>query len=124
MTPLRLTIAFWDYDRVRPLIDGTITPEGIELVPVISRPSEPFFRLLRHQEFEVSELSFSNYTMLRSRGDDSFMAIPVFPSRLFRHSCIYVNTDAGITKPKDLAGKTVGGTNFQPASNIWMRGIL
>ena len=107
MARLRLTTAFWDYDRVRPLIDGTIQPEGIEITPVISRPSETFFRMLRHQEFEVSELSFANYTMLRARGDDSFIAIPVFPSRLFRHSCIYVNKEAGINEPKDLAGKKI-----------------
>ena len=58
MDRLRLTLATWDYDRVRPLIDGSIQPEGIELAPIISRPSETFFRMLRHQEFDVSELSF------------------------------------------------------------------
>jgi 4,5-dihydroxyphthalate decarboxylase len=121
---LRLTIAFWDYDRVRPLIDGTIKPEGIELAPIISRPSETFFRMLRHQEFEVSELSFSNYTMLRSRGDDAFTAIPVFPSRLFRHSCIYVNKTAGITAPRDLIGKRIGVPEYSMTAAVFARGLL
>jgi len=98
MGRLRLTLAIWDYDRARPLIDGTIQPEGIEITPIVSRPSETFFRMLRHEEFDVSELSFSNYTMLRAGGDTRFVAIPVFPSRLFRHSCIYVNKDAGINE--------------------------
>ena len=124
MGNLRLTIAFWDYDRVRPLIDGTITPDGIELTPIISRPSETFFRMLRHQEFDVSELSFSNYTMLRSRGDDSFMAIPVFPSRLFRHSCIYVNTKSGINEPKDLIGARIGVPEYSMTAAVFARGLL
>ena len=124
MPPLRLTIAFWDYDRVRPLIDGTIQPEGIELRPIISRPSDTFFRMLRHQEFEVSELSLSNYTMLRSRGDDTFTAIPVFPSRQFRHSCIYVNTNAGINEPKDLIGRRVGVPDYPMTAAVFARGLL
>jgi len=124
MGKLRLTIAFWDYDRVRPLIDGTIQPEGIELSPVISRPSETFFRMLRHQECEVSELSLSNYTMLRSRGEDMFMAIPVFPSRQFRHSCIYVNRNAGINEPRDLIGRSVGVPEYSMTAAVFARGFL
>lgn len=124
MGRLRLSIAFWDYDRVRPLMDGTIQPEGIELAPVISRPSETFFRMLRHQEFEVSELSFSNYTMLRSRGEDPFTAIPVFPSRQFRHSCIYVNRNAGIREPKDLIGKRIGVPEYSMTAAVFARGLL
>jgi 4,5-dihydroxyphthalate decarboxylase len=124
MGKLRLSIAFWDYDRVRPLIDGTIQPDGIKLAPVISRPSETFFRMLRHQEFEVSELSFSNYTMLRSRGEDPFIAIPVFPSRQFRHSCIYVNRNAGIEEPKDLIGKRIGVPEYSMTAAVFARGFL
>jgi 4,5-dihydroxyphthalate decarboxylase len=124
MGKLRLTIAFWDYDRVRPLIDGTIQAQGIELAPVISRPSETFFRMLRHQEFEVSELSLSNYTMLRSRDDDTFMAIPVFPSRQFRHSCIYVNRNAGINEPRDLIGRRVGVPEYSMTAAVFARGFL
>ena len=124
MDRLRLTLATWDYDRVRPLIDGSIQPEGIELAPIISRPSETFFRMLRHQEFDVSELSFSNYTMLRAGGDDKFVAIPVFPSRLFRHSCIYVNKKAGINEPKDLIGKKIGVPEYSMTAAVFARGML
>jgi len=124
MGKLRLTIAFWDYDRVRPLIDGTIQPEGIELAPIISGPSETFFRMLRHKEFQVSELSLSNYTMLRSRGDDTFTAIPVFPSRQFRHSCIYVNRNAGINEPKDLIGRRVGVPDYSMTAAVFARALL
>ena len=124
MSRLRLSIAFWDYDRVRPLIDGTIQPEGIELAPIISRPSETFFRMLRHQEFEVSELSFSNYTMLRARGDDPFTAIPVFPSRQFRHSCIYVNRKSRIEEPGDLIGKRIGVPEYSMTAAVFARGFL
>ena len=124
MDRLRLTLATWDYDRVRPLIDGSIQPEGIEITPIISRPSETFFRMLRHQEFDVSELSFSNYTMLRAGGDDKFVAIPVFPSRLFRHSCIYVNKKAGINEPKDLIGKKIGVPEYSMTAAVFARGML
>ena len=124
MGRLRLTMACWDYDRARPLLDGSIQPEGIEITPVISRPSETFFRMLRHQEFDVSELSFANYTMLRARGDDKFIAIPVFPSRLFRHSCIYVNVNAGINEPKDLIGKKIGVPEYSMTAAVFARGML
>jgi 4,5-dihydroxyphthalate decarboxylase len=124
MSKLRLTLGAWDYDRIRPLFDGSIQPEGIEITPVVSRPSETFFRMLRHSEFEVAELSFANYTMLRARGDDSFIAIPVFPSRLFRHSCIYVNKNASINEPKDLMGKKIGVPEYSMTAAVFARGML
>jgi 4,5-dihydroxyphthalate decarboxylase len=124
MGKLRLTLAAWDYDRIRPLFDGSIQPEGIEITPVVSRPSETFFRMLRFSEFEVSELSFANYTMLRARGDDKFVAIPVFPSRLFRHSCIYVNANSGINEPKDLIGKRIGVPEYSMTAAVFARGML
>jgi len=124
MSKLRLTLGAWDYDRIRPLFDGSIQPEGIEITPVVSRPSETFFRMLRHSEFEVAELSFANYTMLRARGDDSFIAIPVFPSRLFRHSCIYVNKNASINEPKDLVGKKIGVPEYSMTAAVFARGML
>jgi 4,5-dihydroxyphthalate decarboxylase len=105
MSKLRLTLGAWDYDRIRPLFDGSIQPEGIEITP-------------------VSELSFANYTMLRARGDDSFIAIPVFPSRLFRHSCIYVNKNAGINEPKDLMGKKIGVPEYSMTAAVFARGML
>jgi 4,5-dihydroxyphthalate decarboxylase len=80
--------------------------------------------MLRHQEFDVSELSLSNYTMLRSRGDDTFTAIPVFPSRQFRHSCIYVNRNAGINEPRDLIGRRVGVPDYSMTAAVFARGLL
>ena len=96
MAKLRLTLACWDYDRTRPLIDGTVQPEGIELNCFALAPNETFFRMLRYREFDVSELSLGSYSTLKARGECPFIAIPVFPSRFFRHSCIYVNSDARI----------------------------
>lgn len=124
MSRLSLTFAAWDYDRVKPLMDGTIKPEGIDIKPIISRPSETFFRMLRHQEFDVSELSLSNYTMLRAEGDEKFIAIPVFPSRLFRHSCIFINKNAGINEPKDLTGKKIGVPEYSMTAAVVARGLL
>jgi 4,5-dihydroxyphthalate decarboxylase len=124
MSKVRMTLACWDYDRARPLLDGTIQPEGIEFTPVVSRPSDTFFRMLRHSEFEVSELSLANYTMLRARGDTSFIAIPVFPSRMFRHSCIYVHVDSGINEPKDLEGKKIGVPEYSMTAAVFVRGLL
>ena len=124
MSKLRLTLACWDYDRTRPLLDGTVQPEGIEITPIVSRPSETFYRMLRFSEFEISELSLANYTMLRARGDTSFEAIPVFPSRMFRHSCIYVNVNSGIDEPKDLVGKRVGVPEYSMTAAVFVRGLL
>ena len=124
MSKLRLTLACWDYDRTRPLLDGTVQPEGIEITPIVSRPSETFYRMLRFSEFEISELSLANYTMLRARGDTSFEAIPVFPSRMFRHSCIYVNVNSGIDEPQDLVGKRVGVPEYSMTAAVFVRGLL
>jgi 4,5-dihydroxyphthalate decarboxylase len=124
MQKLHLTLSCWDYDRVRPLFDGTIQPEGIEITPIINRPSETFYRMLRFSEFEAAELSLANYTMLRARGDTSFIAIPVFPSRMFRHNCIYVNKESGIDEPKDLAGKRVGVPEYSMTAAVFARGLL
>lgn len=124
MQKLPLTLACWDYDRTRPILDGSIAPEGIEITPIVSRPSETFFRMLRFQEFDVSELSLSNYTMLVAQGNCPFVAIPIFPSRVFRHSCIYINTNSGIKEPKDLAGKKIGAPEFAMTAAVFARGLL
>jgi 4,5-dihydroxyphthalate decarboxylase len=85
---------------------------------------ETFFRMLRHREFDVSEMSLSSYTMSLFRDPQPFIAIPVFPSRLFRHSSIYVSTAAGIASPRDLVGKRVGNPEYQMTAPVWIRGIL
>ncbi|MBB5448377.1 MULTISPECIES: ABC transporter substrate-binding protein [unclassified Paraburkholderia] len=121
---LPLTVACWDYDRTRALFDGRIEIEGCDPNYLSLPVEETFFRALRSSEFDVAELSLSSYTMLRSRGKSPYTAIPVFLSRMFRHSAIYVRRDRGITAPRDLIGKTLGVPEFQLTAPVWVRGIL
>ena len=124
MSKLRLTVACGAYDIVRPLIDGTVEAEGLELVFLSDMgPRERHWRMGRKHEFDVCEENVGAYYMIRDQGEP-LSAIPVFLHRRFRHGFVFVNAKAGIKTPKDLNGKVIGGTNFQPASNIWMRGIL
>ena len=124
MGKLKFALACSSYDRVHALIDGTVVPEGIDLNFIPLEVEEIFWRQLRHQEFDGSEMSFSSYTMARSRGDERFIAIPVFTSRFFRHSCVYVNVHKGISQPGDLKGKTVGVPEYQMTAAVWLRGIF
>jgi 4,5-dihydroxyphthalate decarboxylase len=87
-------------------------------------PEETFWAMLRHREFDAAELSFSSYILSRSRSEDHFIAIPVFPSRSFRHSAIYVNAQAGIHHPQDLKGRRVGTPEYQMTAGVWARGHL
>ncbi|MFL6931811.1 MAG: ABC transporter substrate-binding protein [Xanthobacteraceae bacterium] len=121
---LKLTVACGDYEIVRALKDGVVEADGIELILLTGMgPRERHWRLARRDEFDVCEENVGAYFMARDRGH-ALTAIPVFMHRRFRHGFVFINTKAGITTPKDLIGRKVGGTNFQPASNIWMRGIL
>ncbi len=124
MAKLALTLACWDYDRVRPLIDGRVQVEGIDLDWICLRPPENFERQITNHEFDVSEFSLSYLTFLRSREDWEYIGIPVFPSRSFRHSCIYVNARAGIDTPQDLIGKRVGVPHYPMTAAVWMRELL
>ncbi len=124
MARLVLTLACWDYDRTRPLMDGRVQPEGIDLNILVLRPEETFPRMLQHKEFHVSELSLAMYTTLKARGDCPFVAVPVALSKIFRHSCIYVRPDAGIIAPKDLKGKRVGVFQYGSTGVVFMRGML
>jgi 4,5-dihydroxyphthalate decarboxylase len=121
---LALTLACWNYDRTRALFDGRVRPDGIDLTCLDLPVEETFFRMLRHHEFDVAEMSLSSYVVSLFADDPPFIAIPVFPSRFFRHSCIYVNAAAGITRPEDLAGRTVGTPEYQMTAPVWIRGIL
>ena len=95
------------------LLDGRIQPDGIELNYLNLPVEETFFRMLRHREFDVAEMSLSSYVVSLFAPDRPFVAIPVFPSRFFRHSCIFVNADAGIREPKDLAGKRIASMDIR-----------
>jgi 4,5-dihydroxyphthalate decarboxylase len=124
MKTLGLTLACWDYDRTRALMDGTVRPEGIDLNYLALPVEETFFRMLRHREFDCSEMSLSSYTASLGSENPPFIAIPVFPSRFFRHSCIFVSAKSGIRKPEDLKGKRVGVPEYQMTAPVWIRGIL
>jgi 4,5-dihydroxyphthalate decarboxylase len=121
---LRLTLACWDYDRTRALADGSVQPDGIDLNYLSLPVEETFFRMLRNREFDVSELSLSSYTVTLGREKPPFIAIPVFPSRFFRHSCIFVSAHSGIREPKDLIGRRIGTPEYQMTAPVWIRGIL
>ena len=124
MAKLRLTLACWNYDRTRALLEERIPVDGIELNYLNLVVEETFFRMLRHREFDVAEMSLSSYTISLFGEDPPFIAIPVFPSRSFRHSCIYVNADREIREPKDLIGKRIGNPEYQMTAPVWIRGIL
>ena len=124
MANLRLTLACWDYDRTRPLMDGRIKPDGIDLDIQVLRPREAFQRMLDHREFQVSELSLASYAALKGRGDCPFIAIPVALSKIFRHSCIYVRPGVGIDKPEDLKGRRVGTSQYGSTGLVFLRGML
>jgi 4,5-dihydroxyphthalate decarboxylase len=121
---LRLTLSIWDYDRTRALADGSVRADGIELNVLELPVEETFFRMARYREFDAAELSMSSYTVSLHRDPPPFIAIPVFPSRFFRHSCIYVSTKSGIREPKDLVGRRIGTPEYQMTAPVWIRGIL
>jgi len=124
MAKLRMTLACWDYDRTRALADGSVPVEGVDLVYLTLPVEETFFRMLRNREFDCSELSLSSYVMSLERKDPPFVAIPVFPSRMFRHSGIYVSKASGIVEARQLVGKRVGNPEYQLTAHVWIRGLL
>ncbi|MGB8182882.1 MAG: ABC transporter substrate-binding protein [Stellaceae bacterium] len=124
MSKLRMTLACWDYDRVKALADGTVQPEGIDLDVLPLVVEETFWRMLRHREFDAAEMSLSSYCVSLMKERKDFIAIPVFPSRMFRHSCFTISAKSGIREPKDLAGKRVGNPEYQLTAIVWMKGIL
>ena len=107
MSKLRLSFVCGPYDRTQSLRDGSIQVEGVDLNYVNMQPAEIFWRQLQYQEFDASEMSLSNYTSLVSTGKPPFIAIPVYPSRVFRHGYFFINTGSGIKTPADLKGKRV-----------------
>src|SRR6185369_2883256 len=121
---LRLTMSCWDYDRTRALREGRVAFDGIELTYLPLVVEETFFRMLRYHEFDVAEMSLSSYTLSLFADKPQFIAIPVFPSRMFRHNGIFVNVNSGIRSPKDLVGKRIGTPEYQLTAPVWQRGIL
>jgi 4,5-dihydroxyphthalate decarboxylase len=120
---LRLSVAMGDYDRTRALLDGRVLIDGVEPVFMALSPEETFFRAMRQQAFDISELSLSSYVVKASRGQCPYVAVPVFLSRAFRHTSIWVRKDR-IRTPQDLKGKRVGVPEYQLTANVWARAIL
>lgn len=124
MANLRLSFACGPYDRTQALRDGTIKLEGIDITYVTLQPAEIFWRMLQFREFDVSEMSLSNYATLVASGASPFVAIPVFPSRVFRHGYFFINTKKGISGPADLKGKRGGVPEYSMTAAVYMRGLL
>jgi len=124
MSDLHLTLACEDYDRTRRLKDGIIKPEGIELNYLVMSVEEIFWRMMKYEEFDVSELSMGAFLTAAARGRRPFIAIPVFPSRTFRHRCLFVNSGAGIDRPQDLRGKRMGVPEYSMTAAVWLRGLF
>src|SRR6266571_2997493 len=123
MGKIKLSFISGVNERVQPLLDGTVEPEGVELIPTYSDPSETFWRQLKFQEFEISEMSLSSYLIARSKGMD-MIAIPAFPARRFMHSELFINVNSGVKEPQDLVGKRIGVGDYQQTSALWTRGVL
>jgi 4,5-dihydroxyphthalate decarboxylase len=124
MSKLRLSVAIGDYDRNRPLIDGAVQIDAVDPVIMTLSPEEIFFRAIRHEAFDICELSLSSFTLRTARGDCPYVGVPAFVSRAFRHNAIIVRRDAGISSPRDLAGKRIGTPEWQLTANVWVRGML
>lgn len=120
---IKLSLACGDYDRTRPLIDGTVGIQGIEFIPVVLSSPERHKRMLKWEEFDVCELSMSSYLIAHEQNRD-YLAIPVFPHRRFRHGYLFVREDSEIRHPLDLVNKRIGVRRFQNTAGLVMRGIL
>jgi len=123
MSQLQISIAMGDYDRNRALFDGRIQIDGCDPVYMLLSPEEMFFRAMRSRDFDITELSFSSYLVKHAQGDCPYIAVPVFLSRAFRHTSIYVRKDR-IRHPQDLKGKRVGIPEYQLTAIVWARSIL
>ncbi len=124
MGNIHLTLACEDYDRTRPLRDGRIKPEGIDLNYLVMPVEEIFWRTMKYEEFDASELSMGAFLTAAARGRRSFIAIPAFPSRTFRQRCIFVNTASGVQRPEDLRGKRMGVPEYSMTAAVWLRGMF
>jgi 4,5-dihydroxyphthalate decarboxylase len=124
MSNLRLTLACEDYDRMRPVKDGIVKPEGIDLNYLVMPVEEIFWRMMKYEEFDASELSMGAFLTAASRGRRPFVAIPIFPSRTFRHRCIFVNSDSGIRSVQDLRGRRMGVPEYSMTAAVWLRGMF
>jgi 4,5-dihydroxyphthalate decarboxylase len=124
MGVLQLSLIMGANDRSRPVLDGTVKPDGIDLTCTVAHPSEIFWRQLHFKEFDVSEMSLSSLLMAMAHGNTDWIGLPIFTSRRFFHTGAWVRTDSGIDKPEDLKGKRVGVPEYQQTAALWSRGVL
>ena len=124
MSKLKLSMSVGNYDRTQALFNGQVQVEGCDITAVPLEPEEAFHRAFRYGEFDITEVSMSSHMMTTARGDNQYVAVPAFLSRVFRQSGIYVRTDRGIDRPQDLKGKRIGVPEYQITANVWIRGIL
>jgi 4,5-dihydroxyphthalate decarboxylase len=124
MANLKLSLAITSNPRTRPIIDGRVAPAGIDFAKTVLGPAEMFWRQLSFAEFDVSEMSMSELMMIRARGDERFVGVPVFTTRRFYHTAMLVRKDAKIDSPADLKGKRVGVPEYVQTAALWTRGVL
>lgn len=123
-TKLKLSIATGNYDRTRPMVDGDVQIDGVDPIFMLLSPEEMFFRCFRDKAFDVSELSLSSFAIKSAAGNNPYIGVPVFPSRAFRHTAIFIRTDRGIERPQDLRGRRIGTPEYQLTACVWARAIL
>ena len=123
-TTLTLSLACTQTDRSAPILDGRIPIAGCTIIPLPGQTQDIFRRVLADRAFDIAEMSMSTHIVQVARNTEDYVAVPVFLSRAFRHSAIYIRTDRGIAKPEDLAGKTIGLEQYQQTVALWVRGIL
>ena len=124
MANLHLTMASWDYDHIRDLASGEVRAEGIDLTHMCMRVEEIFYRFAKNLEWDVSELSFAKYCSMRSYDEPPIVGIPVFVSRVFRHSAFYIRKGGRVERPEDLAGKRVGIPEWTQTATVYARGLM
>jgi 4,5-dihydroxyphthalate decarboxylase len=124
MASLQLSLIMGANDRSRPVLDGSVQPDGIDLTCTVAHPSEIFWRQLRFREFDVSEMSLSSLLMAMAHGNRDWVGLPIFTSRRFFHTGAWVRADSGIERPEDLKGKRVGVPEYQQTAALWSRGVL
>src|ERR1700738_5155961 len=124
MSLLKLTFGCGPSDRVAAIFDGRVRIEGVDFAFFPIGPEEAFHRAFAGQDFDLTELSASSLILTTARGEAKYFALPIFLSRLFRHSAFYIRTDRGIRSPQDLRGKLIGVPEYQMTAALWARGIL
>tara|TARA_B100001057_G_scaffold419920_1_gene439994 strand:+ start:2234 stop:3226 length:993 start_codon:yes stop_codon:yes gene_type:complete len=121
---LSLSLALGNYDRTRALVDGRIQIDGVHPAIMTLSPEEMFFRAFRHADFDITELSLASYAVSLANGANKYVALPIFLSRAFRHSSIYVTHASGVQTPEQMRGKRIGIAEYQLTANVWARALL